>query len=163
MTKDFLRSYLSNISYFFTSENRKEILVSKKPNHEEMSVFEKIHIEYRKEYNFRLKLRNHHQEMLSLLLSNQEKAKLRYEEDLIAYGKLGTTSLPAFSRKKKIKSIPLGHPLYSRALESWTRTLNQDISRYLEGVAKFERQIADRRSQLEKYELWLSNHSPPTD
>ena len=117
----------------------------------------------RSNYDFHLKLRNHHQEMLTQLLSRQEKAKLRYDEDLIAYGKLGTTSLPAFSRKKKIKSIPLGHPLYPRALASWTRTLNQDISRYLEGVPKIEQQIADRRSDLKKQELWLSSHSPPTD
>lgn len=124
------------------------------------SSWEEGCIAYQKEYNSQLKYRENIQKMLAVLLSNQEKAKIRYEEDLIAYGKLGTSSLLVHGRKKK-KRAPLGHPLYPRVLEYWTRVLSKDISEYLEKSPKTQERISEYKSLLEKVERWLSKHSPP--
>jgi hypothetical protein len=101
-----------------------------------------------------LERKNHVEEMLEMLISRQNKAQRRYEEDLLYLGHLGTSPLPLIRKSGEKKKIPVGHPLYPRALEFWTKVLTDDINEFLSG--KIEKQIEEKRKELAEIEAKIN-------
>ena len=95
--------------------------------------------------------------MLGLLISGQQKAQKRYEEDLLLLGSLGTKPLILTSKSGKKKRIPVNHLLYPRALEFWTKVLTDDINEFLSSEIEKQQQIEEKKRKLAEIEAKINS------
>lgn len=99
-------------------------------------------------------IKEHIEKQLQILISSEEKAQKRYEEDLLFLGSLGSKPLIIRSSGTKQKVIPISHPRYPKAVSYWTRVLNEDISKFL---TRDTQKIDRKQKELTEVEAKINN------